>query len=161
LELEAFFDDVGIHSRRWAYGHILQGEADLGLLIFEQYPAPKRWLGRMLIPLIKPIMRRQYRIFPPQVEESRLKVMAGLDRLERETGGDPSRYLVGSTLTIADITAAALLAPLVVAEGSPYAVRPERPIPKAIGQMADELRARPAGQWVLRRYQQRNISSSV
>lgn len=154
LELENFFDEVGVHVRRWSYGHILDSGADLGHLMFREYGAPQRWLGRLMVPLIKPILRRQYRIFPPQVEESRVKVLEGLDRLERELGGDPSRYLVGSSLTIADITAASLLASLVLAEGSPYAPGPKFLMPKAIGQMAEEVRARPAGQWLLRRYQQ-------
>ena len=81
-------------------------------------------------------------------------MLAALDRLERETQNDPSRYLVGSSLTVADITAASLLGPIVAAEGSPYAFRPDLPMPKAIVQIAEEIRARPAGQWVLRRYRQ-------
>jgi glutathione S-transferase len=160
LELEEFFDDVGIHARRWAYGHILDGNANLGQLMFGEYPAPQRWIGKLMVPLVKRVLRRQYRIYPAQVEESRLKLLAGLDRLERETGGDPSRYLVGSSLTIADITAASLLSPIVSAEGSPYASRADLPKPKAIAQMADEVRARPAGQWVLRRYQQDRLKAA-
>lgn len=154
LELENYFDGIGPHMRRWAYGHILGSSTDLGTLLFEHYSASQRWLGRLMVPLIAFALRRGYRIFPPQVEESRLKLLEGLDRLEREIGGDPSRYLVGTSLTIADITAASLLSTIVLAEGSPYAARPGLLMPKAIEQMADEVRARPAGQWILRRYQQ-------
>ncbi|WP_224245041.1 glutathione S-transferase family protein [Hyalangium gracile] len=153
LELEELFDDAGIHVRRWAYGHIIGSGANLGALMFGEYPAPQRWLGRLLVPLVKRVLTRQYRIYPDKVEESRVKVLAALDRLEREIQGDPSRYLVGSTLTIADITAASLLAPIIQPEGSPYAARADVPMPKALVQMSEELRARPAGQWVLRRYQ--------
>jgi glutathione S-transferase len=154
LELEEYFDEIGVHVRRWAYGHIIHGGANLGRMMFGEYPAPQRWLGRLMVPLIKRILVRQYHLHPPQLEESRLKVLEGLDRLEREIGSDPSRYLVGSSLTIADIAAASLLAGLVLAEGSPYAARPDVPVPKAVGQLAEEVRLRPAGQWVLRRYQQ-------
>lgn len=154
LELEEFFDTAGVHSRRWAYGHIIDGNANLGLLMFREYPAPQRWLGRLMAPMIKRVLRSQYRIYPDKVEESRMKVMAALDRIEELTQGDPSRYLVGASLTLADITAASLLAPLVAAEGSPYVFSPELPMPKAIVQIAEELRLRPAGQWILRRYQQ-------
>jgi glutathione S-transferase len=154
LELEDYFDHVGIHVRRWAYGQIIPGGTNLGALMFEQYPSPQRWLGRMIVPVIKAVLRRQYRIYPPKVEESRVKVMEALDRLDRELQNDPSRYLVGSSLTVADITAASLIAPIAGIEGSPYAFRPEFPMPKAIVQMAEELRARPAGQWLRRLYQQ-------
>lgn len=160
LELEAFFDDAaGVHVRRWAYGHIINGGANLGAMMFGPYPAPQRWIGRMLIPLIKVVLRRQYRIFPPKVEESRVKMLAGLDRLEKELAGDPSRYLVGSSLTIADITAASLFGPLIMAEGSPYAPQPEAEMPKAIVEMRKALLDRPAGQWLLRRYQQDRFRS--
>ncbi|MFL5346114.1 MAG: glutathione S-transferase family protein [Hyalangium sp.] len=154
LELEDYFDEVGVHVRRWAYGHIIQGGANLGALMFREYPAPQRWLGRLIAPLIKTALRRQYRIYAPQVEESRLKMLAGLDRLERELQNDPSRYLVGSSLTVADITAASLLSPIARPEGSPYPSRADMPPPKAMAQLAEELRARPAGQWLLRVYQQ-------
>ncbi|WP_255424548.1 MULTISPECIES: glutathione S-transferase domain-containing protein [Corallococcus] len=43
------------------------------------------------------------------MEESKAKMLEGLDRLEREIQGDPSRYLVGSSLSIADLAAASLL----------------------------------------------------
>lgn len=155
LELEAYFDEAaGIHVRRWAYGHIIDGGANLGAMMFGAYPTPQRWIGRLLVPIIKRVLRRQYRIYPDKVEQSRVKLLEGLDRLEREIGGDPSRYLVGSSLTIADITAAALYGPLVGAEGSPYAPRPEAPMPAPILELRKAVLDRPAGQWVLRRYQQ-------
>jgi glutathione S-transferase len=157
LELEQYFDDVGVHVRRWAYGQILGSGADLGQMFFRGYGAPQRFFGRMMVPLLKAVLRRQYRIYPPKVEESRQKVLAGLDRLERELGGDPSRYLVGSSLTLADITTASLFAPLVMAQGSPYVFEPGILIPKALGQMAEEVRARPAGQWLVRLYQQHRL----
>ncbi|WP_224370414.1 glutathione S-transferase family protein [Hyalangium versicolor] len=153
LELEDYFDGVGIHVRRWAYGYILDG-GDVGRFFFGAYAAPQRWLGRLLAPVLKSVIRRQYRVTPTKVEESRVKVLAAMDRIESETQKDPSRYLVGSSLTLADITAAALLGPLLAIEGTPYAFRPELPMPKAIVQMAEELRKRPAGQWALRRYQE-------
>jgi glutathione S-transferase len=158
-ELETWFGDaIGPHVRRWVYGHIIQGKADLGAFMFAGYDAPQVWLRPLLAPVLKRVLPRVYSIYPPQVEESRVKILEGLDRLEREIGGDPSRYLVGSSLSLADITVASIYAGLVTAEGSPYAARPDLRIPKAIGQMVDEVRARPGGQWVLRRYQQDRAS---
>ncbi|HEX8702668.1 MAG TPA: glutathione S-transferase [Myxococcaceae bacterium] len=161
LELEAYFDEAaGKHVRRWAYSHILDGGANLGAMMFGAYPAPQRWIGRAAVPLIKIALRRQYRITPPKVEESRVKMLEGLDRIEREIQGDPARYLVGSSLTIADITAASLYAPLIMAENSPYAPRPDSETPKGIAEMRQALLDRPAGKWLLRRYQQDRFRSA-
>jgi glutathione S-transferase len=155
LELETYFDETaGKHVRRWAYAHLFAGNADIAPLMFGDFPAPLRLVGRAMLPLIKQVIRRQYQLTPPKVEESRVKMLEGLERLEREIQGDPSRYLVGSSLSIADIAAASLYGPLLAAEGSPYALRPGEVVPPVIAEMRAAVLARPAGQWVVRRYQE-------
>ncbi len=155
LELEAYFDETaGKHVRRWAYAHLFAGNADIAPLMFGGFPTPLRLLGRALLPVIKQVIRRQYQLTPPKVEESRVKLLEGLERLEREIQGDPSRYLVGSSLSIADLAAASLYGPLLAPEGSPYALRPGEVVPPAIAELRATVLARPAGQWVLRRYQE-------
>ncbi|WNG34061.1 glutathione S-transferase domain-containing protein [Archangium violaceum] len=85
------------------------------------------------------IIRRQYTLTPDKVEESKAKMLEGLDRLDREIRGDPSRYLVGESLSIADIAAASLFGPLVGAENSPYALRPGEVVSREIAELrADE-----------------------
>ncbi len=154
LELENFFDEMGVHVRRWMYAHLFNAGADLGALMFREYATPQRLLGRALVPVIKALIRRKYKLLPEKVEKSRVRLMEGLDRLEREIGDDPARYLVGNSLTIADITAASLYAPLVGAEGSPYTTPPGLTLPPVVAELQAAVRARPAGQWMLRRYQQ-------
>ena len=73
-----------------------------------------------MTPIIKGALRRQYRIYPPEMEESLTEGARGAGPVERELQNDPSRYLVGSSLTLADITAASLLSPIARVEGSPY-----------------------------------------
>ena len=46
---------------------------------------------------------------------ARDKIVAALDRLERELDGN--EYLVGDTFTVADLTAAALFNPIVLPDG--------------------------------------------
>ena len=155
LELEAWFDEVaGKHVRRWVYAKLFASGADVAPLMFGAFPLPLRLVGKALLPVIKQAIRRQYALIPDKVEESRVKILEGLDRLEREIQGDASRYLVGSSLSIADIAAASLFSPLVAAEGSPYAVRPGEEVPKEIAEMRASVLARPAGQWLLRRYRE-------
>jgi glutathione S-transferase len=97
---------------------------------------------------------RQYVDSPEKVEESRVVLLEGIERLEREIEGDPARYLVGDCLSIADITAAALYAPLVGPEGSPFASRKGERVSAPLARMRAELLARPAGQWFARRYRE-------
>jgi glutathione S-transferase len=153
LELEDFFDEVaGIHVRRWAYGHVLESPV-VATLLFREAPLLVRLLGRVMLPMIKSSIRRLYRISPDTVEESRKRLLEGLDRLEREIGGDPDRYLVGDRLSIADITAASLYGPLIMPPNSPWREQPGVPVPPVIAQMRDQVLARPAGQWLVRRYE--------
>lgn len=155
LELEAYFDEVaGKHVRRWVYSKLFASGGDVKPLMFGAFPLPLRLFGHVLFPLIKQVIRRQYTLTPPKVEESRVKIQEGLDRLEREIQGDPSRYLVGASLSIADISAASLFSPLVAAESSPYAVRPGEVVPPEIAELRAAVLARPAGQWLLRRYKE-------
>jgi glutathione S-transferase len=155
LELEGYFDEVaGKHVRRWMYAQIFDGGADVASLMFDAFPAPQRWLGRALTPVIKALIRRQYRLVPDKVAESRVKLLEGLERLERELAGEPARYLVGSSLSLADLTAAALYSPLVAPEESPFASRPGEVLPPAVAELRAAVRARPAGQWILRLYRE-------
>jgi len=117
-------------------------------------PGPGRLFGRVMLPVIKSKLRQLYAIRPDTVEESRRRLLEGLDRIEREIDGDPSRYLVGNTLSLADITAAALYGPLVAPDNSPWKERPGVAYPSAATELRAQVRARPAGQWVLRRYEQ-------
>lgn len=75
--------------------------------------------------------------------EAREKVMAAVDRLEAELGDRD--YLVGDQFTVADLTAAALLYPVVVPPEGPQL--PER-LPAPYEAFRDTLRGRRAWQWV-------------
>ena len=155
LELEAYFDEAaGKSVRSWFYGRLLAAGADLGAVFFGAYSWPARLIGHMTLPVLRRGIHRQYVRSPEKVEEARVKMMEALERLEREIQGDASRFLVGACLSIADITAASLLAPLVAPEGSPYAARPDELLPPELAQMRAAVQARPAGQWVLRRYRE-------
>jgi glutathione S-transferase len=90
-----------------------------------------------------------YRITSDKTAAARQTVDTVVERIESELGGDPRRYLVGDRLSIADITGASLLAPVVAPPGSPWDLPGP---PPAVLAMREALVARPAGQWVLERY---------
>ena len=63
-------------------------------------------------------MKWRYEIQPDRVAHSREVVRAALHKVEVEAG--PGGYLVDDSFTVADLTAASLLAPIVVPPEFPY-----------------------------------------
>lgn len=150
LELEAYFDDTfGPHVRRWLYGEALATPKLVTQLFFEGYGPGGKLFGRMTGARLEEQIRRMYRIDSASVAKSVTRIDEAALRLEGEIDGDPERYLVGGALTLADIAAASLLAPLIGPPGSPWE---GADTPPALVARRGELRDRPVGQWVLRRY---------
>jgi glutathione S-transferase len=99
-----------------------------------------------------------YRIDDAGIETASREIDASIDRLEQLIDGDPDRYLVGDGLTLADITAASLLGPLVAPPSSPWPL--DQPVPASFEARREALRARPAGKWLLKRYEKDRPESS-
>jgi glutathione S-transferase len=93
-------------------------------------------------------MMRDMQIASPHVEASQLKVDAALDRLEAEL--QPSGYLVGDRFSVADLTAAALLTPIVMPKEFPYPMI--TPLPPAAQAYRDRYAGRRAFQWAEEMY---------
>ncbi|MHA6492881.1 glutathione S-transferase family protein [Pseudomonas borbori] len=148
LELEERFDRLGVHVRRWLYGQIKQWDSVMHAMLKVYRP----WFG--LRDAMKPVLingvQKLYGVTPERVAKSQAEVLEGLALIESRIQGDPSRYLVGDRLTLADISAAALFAPLFTPAGTPWEGVAGHDAKTQ--QFLDELHAHPAGQWVLRRY---------
>jgi glutathione S-transferase len=71
-------------------------------------------------------------------------------------GGD---HLVAERFTVADLTAAALLAPLIGPPELPYR-DPDMPLPPRLAETAAKLRSLPAGEWVRRTYERHRPTSA-
>jgi glutathione S-transferase len=154
LELEAYFSrHAGKAVRQWMYGQLVQSPGAAPAVMLERYPAPVRLVGRLIGTRIEGTLRKQYRLHPEGIASARAAVIESFERIELETQSDPTRYLVGNALSIADIAAAGLLAPLVAPPGSTYdskeAKARETP---AIRAFRAELSTRPGWAWVLARY---------
>ncbi|GLK91282.1 glutathione S-transferase family protein [Pseudomonas turukhanskensis] len=148
LALEERFDRMGVHVRRWLYGQIRDWRTVM-VAMLKPY-RPLFGLRDAMKPVLQRGVLRLYGVTPPRVERSRVELLEGLALIEELTGNDPARYLVGDRLSLADIAAAALYAPIFTPAGTPWAE-----ISGHDGQtqrFLDELHARPAGQWIMRRY---------
>lgn len=150
IELEQQFDRYGVHVRRWIYGQLL-GRSEVMRAMLQPYAMPGL-AKKALAPVIERGVAQLYRVRPEPVAQSRVRLEEGLALIESLIKGDPGRYLVGDTLTLADITAAALYAPLIAPAGTPWDMLDDTPLPQPVQAVLQSYRERPAGQWILARY---------
>jgi glutathione S-transferase len=151
LGLEDYFDTtLGPAVRRWIYGQALQTPGLVPALFFGGYGPRLQAIGQRLGFILSASIRRMYRIDAASIAASSERIDRAATALEEAVDGDPGRYLVGDALTLADVTAASLLGPLVGPPGSPWAEL-DRPIP-GFDARREEMRQRVAGKWVIERY---------
>jgi glutathione S-transferase len=149
LSLEDFFDEeLGAYSRQLAF-HEMRADGD-GLKRFAATILPAR-LARSDLALsafasgAAAFTRARYRVGPEAAAaESRARIAAALDRLEAELDAGGGDYLVGDRFSVADLTAAALFAPVVDPPKAPLTPDP----PPALAEYRDSLRERRGFAWV-------------
>ena len=158
LELEEFFDEnLGHDVRRVVFWELLR-EPRFMRSSAAQITTPRQ--GRVLaavLPAFSVMLRSRYAISEPSAAQSLLKLRAAMRLIEDVLDGRD--HLVGNQFTVADLTGAALLAPLLGPPGLPYR-DPSVAFPPRLEEIAAELRALPAGEWVLRTYERHRPPSS-
>jgi glutathione S-transferase len=124
LELEDYFDEqLGPHTRLLAVHHMLGApEVTLGAF-FPDVGGPGRRALRAAFPLVRAAMVRRLGIGERSVALAYERLEAAAERFRCEL--QPSGYLVGERFSVADLTLAALLAPLVAPREYPY-LQPQR-----------------------------------
>jgi glutathione S-transferase len=112
LELEAWFtDSIGHDLRRVVFWDLRDRRAALAdLLGTDQGPAGRAQI-RAIMPVAWHYVVRRYHFDEESYERSRTALVGALDRIEAERSGHD--HLVGTEFSVADLTAAALLYPLV------------------------------------------------
>jgi glutathione S-transferase len=155
--LEEMFDaQLGPHSRRWAYAHLLPHPALIRSLWTRGAPTLEAKLLRLIVPLVRRLVRASYRVSPASGERSLERVQAVFDKVEeRLTQG--RRFLVGERFTAADLTFAALSAPMVL----PVQCRAVQPtleeVPASIREEILRLRETIAGRFALRLFEEERV----
>jgi len=119
LEIARFLDDDLGPTVRLAFFHELLPHTAICAELFGQgLSAPARALYRLAFPGIRAIMRRDMKIDARTAQEAFEKTLVVLSRLDNLI--QPGSYLVGTSFSVADLTAAALLSPVVCPPEFPY-----------------------------------------
>jgi len=145
LELEEFFDEeLGHQVRAVIVGPLfaLEPEAAIAALGTGMSPRAHRMM-RLALPAFRSFYEHRHHITPETIKAGRAKVSAGLDRIAAEL--QPSGYLVGKGFTVADLTAAALLCPIIMPPEFEY--RATATPPRPIQEYRDSLAKHPAFKW--------------
>ncbi len=160
LALEDYLDEqLGPALRAATVTPLFRHDPDLALRVLTTGMPDKAY--RTLRPLLRvfpAFYRFRHKISDAKLEADRAAVNAALDRIEQERQG--RGYLVGDAFTIADLTAAALLSPLLQPPEIQYPLRVELP-PYLRDYRATVLR-HPAMQWAAGIYRlHRGLSAEV
>jgi glutathione S-transferase len=160
LELEDHFDEqLGPYIRRWLFHEALEELPPAEFIEGALGSSPRAVKSAMkaTAPVGRRMLRMRYGINAEDAEAARRKTEAAIERVEQEL--QPSGYLVGDGFTVADLTAAALLFPLVRPPEAPHMIPP--PMPDSFERARASLLARPAGKWVEEMYRRHRGTSAA
>ncbi len=150
LALQARFDEeVGPATRTVIFSRLID-EEDYLCSMFGRAAAPlKRTIYRASLPLAKPMIAKgNGTVDPENVRRCFALTEATLDEVAERTAA--TGYMVGDRFSVADLTAAALLAPL-VNPSHPDMARPQ-PVPDSVATLVAGYAGHPAVAWVNRMY---------
>ena len=160
VEVEDLIDEAwGPNSSSAAYCSMVEWPGEMRRRWSQGLNAGQKILLAAAMPVLVRGMRRIRKLTPEARVEFQAKAFAALDELETILERNGGRYLVGDTFTAADLTGAALIAPVVQPPGSPWAEDPavEAPAgfpPPELEQFRSEVAARPIGRWARRIWQE-------
>ena len=147
LELEEFFDEeLGSHVRLLAFHEATKDPATIERFTVDLLPGRLTNNGAVragAARFFSTFAALRYGVKSDRrADLAKAKILAAFDRLEAELG--PGGYLVGDGFTVADLTAAALLYPLVQPPEGPSLP----PAPEALERFSAPLKERPGYGWV-------------
>jgi glutathione S-transferase len=149
-QLEDLFDKkLGPAARRIAYFYLLK-KKQLLLRVLKFHSRTGQYASfRFGYPLFALLMKKAMNISRAGADKSIQRIELCLTEVD-ERLADGRRYICGDTISAADLTFAALAAPILCPEG--YYVPLPRPeeLPPELGELIKKYRDRPSGQHILR-----------
>jgi glutathione S-transferase len=147
LEIEDFFDEeVAPHVRLLVWHEAIKDREAWGRFASSTLPSPLRAGGQRLAGAMgSSFVRLRYGVADPDAaSEARDRVAAGMARIdaELEDGGD---YLAGDAFSVADLTAAAIMYPMVMPPEGPKALVE---LPPRFDEYRRSFAERPSCAWI-------------
>lgn len=148
LELEDFLDEeLGPAARTAIVGWAFYNDPQLAVKALSTgMPGSAANLIARALPLFQSFYTWRHGIRKDNIEAARAQVRACLDRIESEL--QPSGFLAGDRFSVADLTAASLLAPLV--QPPELEFKPDPAVAEALAGYRETLIDHPAAQWATR-----------
>ncbi len=141
---------LGPATRRWGYYQLLPRPEILHALA-KTTPRWQQIALRVARPVAVGLLKRGLKIDAAGAERSRVKIDEQLAKISALLA-DGRRFLVGKRFSIADLTFAALAAPVLLPDGHPVPPAPLDAFPAAGRAQVRAWRATPAGAFALRMY---------
>ncbi len=108
---EQFDTQLGPHTRRWAYQQLLPHTKLIRSLWSCEAPQLEAGLFPVIAPLVRRLVRAAYKITPESAQRSLDRVRGVFRNVDKHLS-DGRRFLTGDRFTAADLTFAALAAPV-------------------------------------------------
>jgi len=151
-ELEELFDSrLGPHTRRVVYFYLLQYKHHFLQSILAGVGKGERTVFKLSLPVMKFLLRKGMKITPSSAERSMEKVREVFATVDDRLA-DGRKFLVGDTFSAADLTFAALAAPVLLPREYGSVLPPLTELPDDLLAVVEEFRSAPAGQFGLRIY---------
>lgn len=155
-ELEALADVAfGKGLQRIAYAELLKDRKHMIALWAWGGPRWARLFYWLMYPLLSRLVKRKYKPFPAEVARAKAAFREALVRTDELLSRKP--FLLGDSLTRADVCVAALIAPFL--DPPEHAVQ-FAPLPPGLGAFVDEFKNGPTAQHVLHLYREYRLPPS-
>lgn len=149
--VDRFDREVGPATRTAAFTVFVEELGYVARLFGGDASPLKRGMYRMMLPLVKPLMAKANGVTDPaNVAKSFDTIRQALDWIAEATRD--RFFLVGDQFSIADLTVAALMSPIVTLEHPD--MRPAEPTPEALVQLLAQWKDHPGVLWVQRQYRE-------
>ena len=146
-----FNGELAAYTARIAYFHLLP-RRDIMIEAFRRgIPAAEARLTPALYPLLRGLLGLLLRLDPQVISEALDQTMRLADEVDRRIA-DGRRFLWGDNVTLADLSFATALAPLLLPDGYTAPIPGYQQMPVALRQLIDTFRQRPSAALVERIY---------
>ncbi|MBD2775329.1 glutathione S-transferase family protein [Iningainema tapete] len=155
-ELEELFDEqLAPATRQWGYFHIMNNSKLIQQSWCKGVPFFERAFFPIVFPTVRSMLRNRFNITPESAAQAYEQIKSIFAQVD-EILADGRAYLVGDSLSAADITFAALAAPAVAPPEHPSGRTNLQELPPKMVAEINAFRETPAGAYVLRLYRDRH-----